>query len=231
MATSSSTTAPRRVSVREQERRARQSTDTTTSIPAADTAPAPDEAFDLAAAGLGRPVTAQEAELARTFFAQGVAQDLDEVAPEPVAVTLREYIERAETDADGHSVMRRRLVVRRALIETFVPMQVFNRMMADRRIALLLRAGATGASASALPTAVAADAAAADDEPADDPMLDWMQRSVLRVWRLTEPDMTLDRLALGLSFQQMQGLFARFFGELLRQSGSNLHTAAPGRAD
>ncbi len=231
MATSSSSpTSPRRVSAREQECRARQSA-TSNDPTAADTASAPDEAFDLAAAGLGRPVTAQEAELARTFFAQGVAQDLDEVAPEPVAVTLREYIERAETDADGHSVMRRRLVVRRALIETFVPMQVFNRMMADRRIALLLRAGATGASASALPTAVAADADAADDEPADDPMLDWMQRSVLRVWRLTEPDMTLDRLALGLSFQQMQGLFARFFGELLRQSGSNLHTAAPGRAD
>lgn len=174
--------------------------------------------------------TPEEVALAQQFFEQSAAQNLDEVAPEPVSVTIREYVERTEEDAEGRPVTRRRLVVRSAQIETFVPMRVFNRMMASRRVALARRAtlAAQRADVGAWAAADAADDGD-DDNPADDPVMQWMQQNVLRVWQLTEPDMTADRLENGLSFQQIQGLFARFFGEMLRQSGSNLSAVERGR--
>jgi hypothetical protein len=47
-------------------------------------------------------------------------------------------------------------------------------------------------------------------------MIGWMTEQVLAVCRLTEPDMTLDALVEGLSFQKVLGLFSAFFGSQLK---------------
>jgi len=47
-------------------------------------------------------------------------------------------------------------------------------------------------------------------------MMDWLTRQVLNVWKLTEKDMTPERFERGLVFEQIQGLFNRFFGDLMQ---------------
>ncbi len=55
-----------------------------------------------------------------------------------------------------------------------------------------------------------------------EPMLIWMAKEVLRVWKLTpgEHDMTLKRFLLGLDMTQVKGLFSLFFGASLLQKKS-----------
>ncbi len=151
-----------------------------------------------------------------TFVEQGLAVNLDEATPDPVSVTVREWVEVQVPQPDGTSRTRRQWTTRQALIETYVPMRVFNRMLASRRVALAARA------------AYQAREAAGTVEEETDPLLLWMQQQVHAVWVLTEPDMTLQALQDGLTLQQVQGLFTRFFHALLPHSTSAATTAASG---
>ncbi|MBF6588932.1 MAG: hypothetical protein IVW57_00190 [Ktedonobacterales bacterium] len=182
-------------------------------------------------------LTPEEAHALRTnpaaadaFYDEGLAYNLDEVAPESLTVSLYEYVDvpppppppppvDGDTRDTGDDVVimpTRRLRRRRYRIETRVPMMIFNRMLAGRQRAMRARA------------AYLAHGGSAND--GGDPMLQWMQEQVLAVWQLSDPAMTLDRLAEGLDFQQVQGLFARFFGELLRQQQSKASGGGNGSA-
>jgi len=153
-------------------------------------------------------VTVQQA---RTMLDQGLQINLNEVAPEAVEVSLREYVPVTEQGADGQSRTRNKLVTTQHLIETSVPMKLFNRMVATQKRAQEQR------------RVWLAKTGAENQEPEDDPMLAWQLQQVFVIWRLTEPEMTLDRLEMGLDIAQVQGLFARFFARylnLLRTAGN-----------
>ena len=125
----------------------------------------------------------------------GTMDTFDEVLPEPVRVSIVEFIpQKAEgTDANGDETIIRVPRSRIATINTYVPMKILHRMMASQ--------GAQGA----------------ESPENQQMMISWMIDQVLEVWRLTEPNMTAEKLAEGLSYQKVFGLFGRFFGDLLKQ--------------
>lgn len=144
---------------------------------------------------------------ADAFFQEALAVNLDEVVAEPVSVAIVEYADVSEELPNGSAVTRRRRAVRTAQIDTYVPMSIFNRMMKMQRE---LRA-----------SMVAAGGGGIDPERNFAMMTD----AVLMVWKLTEPDMTRERLEEGLTFAKIGKLFALFFGEALRLNGSKAPTA------
>ena len=127
----------------------------------------------------------------------------DEVLPEPIRVSLIDFKNKdtGEKDEDGNPILVREPRARIAYINTYVPMKVLHRMMSSqeklRRMQGLAKAGAS--------------------EEGNQVMLTWMTEQVLEVWRLTEPNMTAEKLSEGLSYQKIFGLFGRFFGDLLKQ--------------
>lgn len=133
---------------------------------------------------------------AEQAYEEALAVNLDEVTDESVSVTIREYAVDPET-------MKRKGTWRKTELDAYVPMKIFNAMMAGREKALRsnkIRARAIDQGG---------------DLNDDDPMVLWMLDCVLRVWKLTEPDMTLDRLQEGLDMKKTQALFYRFFGAAL----------------
>lgn len=148
---------------------------------------------------------------AAAAMAMGLDIDLEETAPLPVAVTFNEWVEEPVLDEhgktqrrpDGSPIVHMHRVSRRALIETFVPMDLFLKMMASRE--------AFTKTKSVDPAGKAASQEAT---------LAWVGKQVLNVWQLTEPDMTEERLRRGLNFKQVYGLFTRFFGDLLQQQNT-----------
>jgi len=138
-------------------------------------------------------------EQARTFFNQVDAVNLEEVTTHVLCVAIRELVNQVELD-DGIERRVRRARVRRAQIDTFVPMRIFNKMLATRdrvvreREAYLQKGGE------------------------EDPMMIWMTNQVLNVWKLSEPDMTYEALVDGLSFDKISKLFAAFFGDVVKQA-------------
>lgn len=136
---------------------------------------------------------------ANRLVEESLAVNLDEVSAEPILVAVRELIEYT----DEHGQLRRRWQVRHAELETFVPMRIFNRMVATRQKAIKERerfekhGGEVGTE--------------------EDPMVGWMVRQVLAVWQLTEPDMTYEALMDGLDFQKVNKLFTVFFADLMNK--------------
>lgn len=103
-------------------------------------------------------------------------------------------VERAPVQLeDGTEILKAK--VRKATISTYVPMQIFNSMMQTYS-----------------PIAQA--------EPAE--RLRWVAEQVLAVWKLTEPQMTLDRLVNGLDFDKISALFAHFFADQLRRQNARV---------
>lgn len=144
---------------------------------------------------------------ADAFFQEALAVNLDEVVAEPVSVAIVEYADVSEELPNGSAVTRRRRTVRTAQIDTYVPMSIFNRMMKMQR-------------------ELRASTVAAGGGPDPERNFAMMTDAVLMVWKLTEPDMTRERLEEGLTFAKIGKLFALFFGEALRLNGSKAPTAA-----
>lgn len=135
---------------------------------------------------------------------------LNEVAPLPVDVQVREYVEAGATLPDGSTATRRTVVEATHTIESYVPARIFNRMVATQKKAYQARQKWL-------------DTVEPDERDAsDDPALIWQQQQIWNVWKLTEPDMTLERLQEGLDIVQVQGLFARFFTSYLARMKSDL---------
>jgi hypothetical protein len=135
-------------------------------------------------------------------FSTGEAVNLDEVSYEYVPVAFVEYIPYTVEGSDGKTVTRYKPETRIAEICNRVPMYLLNRLLADeKRMKKLQKRIAAGEI----------------EEPEEDPTMQWVTRQVLNVWRLTENDMTYERLERGLLFEQIYGLFSRFFGPTLRR--------------
>lgn len=157
--------------------------------------------------------------------------NLDEVAPQTVVVAFRDIIQ------DKHGDYTMELVHKE--IRTFVPMFLFNRMLANQKKAQKVRKKwqleRTTAKVDEAVEEQEADfeaepeafdfMAMADEEykrllAESDPMILWQAREVLTVWQLTDKSMSLKRLLLGLNFERITGLFSRFFGGMLLQKKS-----------
>ncbi len=128
-----------------------------------------------------------------------IVNDDEAIDPEPVPVTVREYVSYEEQTSDGRTIKRNRIVTRRTLIETYVPWECW---VAHQR------------AREALVKATA------------DQVLEWMGSQVLLIWNLTEPDMTLETLRRALTMEEMVSLFVRFFGENYRQLAGRVLSAA-----
>jgi hypothetical protein len=153
--------------------------------------------------------------------------NLDEVAPQTVTVAFRDIVQHKDGSYEMELVHKE--------IRTFVPMFLFNRMLANQKKAQKARkkwqAERTTAKASEEEQAIddfeaepeAFDFMAMADEAyrrllaESDPMILWQAREVLTVWQLTDKSMSLKRLLLGLNFERITGLFSRFFGGMLLQ--------------
>jgi hypothetical protein len=169
--------------------------------------------------------------------------NLDEVSPEVIRVAFREL----HPGPGGQGVVVTTSVKE---INTWVPMFLFNRMLANQkkvqqaRRLHTLREAAKEAREEEQLTELAEGIGLEPLEPEEEeeeegsfnftsltdetfksilansePTLLWQAREVLTVWKLTpgEGGMSLKRLLLGLTFEQIQGLFMRFFGAMLRQ--------------
>lgn len=126
----------------------------------------------------------------------------DEVLPEPIMVSLVEFVPYQTEDG----VTRRKPKIRTAEINTYVPMKIFHRMMASQEKIRAIQDVKAKSDKGKL------------DEQSQQTMLLWMIDQVLQVWNLTEPEMTADKLTEGLSFQKVIGLFGVFFGDLLKEA-------------
>jgi hypothetical protein len=164
---------------------------------------------------------------ARELLDGFAAVNLDEVSPETVTVALREYAE------DKHAKAGYRVDIAHKEIQTFVPMFMFNRMLANQKRVAKLRKQRQVSKPEEEEAEDDFDFLA-EDEPnftkltdelfndilrESEPAIVWQAKEVLNVWRLTpgEQDMTLKKLLLGLDLAKIEGLFTRFFGGMLRR--------------
>lgn len=126
--------------------------------------------------------------------------DLAEI-PQPVDVAVREYRLVDMTDSEGNVLLgndekprkRKQPYTRIACIETFVPTEMFFETVA-------LRKKYEGAASMS-----------------QDEQLKFFAEQVLKVWKLTEEDMTYKGLISGLDFPKIQELFKRFFDSMTRK--------------
>jgi hypothetical protein len=134
--------------------------------------------------------------------------NLEIVAPAPVKVTFM------EEDGDGNDVPRI------AEIRTYVPVFIFNEMLRDRQRILkdvrrkklaIMRSEENDGTPEVLEM-LQEEA----KELEQSIMGEWVQGQVLKVWQRTEKNMTLEKFQRGLNFEQIQGLFTRFFAGLMR---------------
>lgn len=134
--------------------------------------------------------------------------NLEIVAPAPVKVTFM------EEDEDGNDVPRI------AEIRTYVPVFIFNEMLRDRqRILKDVRRKKLAIMRSEENDGTPEVIEMLQEETKEleqSVMGEWVQGQVLRVWQRTEKEMTLEKFQRGLSFEQVQGLFTRFFAGLMR---------------
>lgn len=134
--------------------------------------------------------------------------NLEIVAPAPIRVSFM------EEGPNGEDVQRI------AEIRTYVPVFIFNEMLRDRQRILkdvrrkklaIMRSEENDGSPEVLEM-LQEEA----KELEQSIMGEWVQGQVLRVWQRTEKEMTLDKFQRGLNFEQIQGLFTRFFAGLMR---------------
>ena len=133
--------------------------------------------------------------------------DLEDMSVSTIRVGIQDY--RMVHDPQFPGGMRRQANPRIAEIINFVPMRIFNQMLASRNKIMRQREKFLQSKA--------------EEQEQTDPMIEWMLRQVLEVWKLTpgEEDMTLDRLENGLDFQKIYRLFTLFFDKMMKQmSGS-----------
>lgn len=129
--------------------------------------------------------------------------DLTEVAPEPVKVAFRDYIDEPMKDVDGNVIsdadgkprLTKKPVTVYYYIDTFVPTEMFFFISQMQKELKSLR----------------------EQDQDIDKLIKMYAEQVLKVWRLTDSSMTYERLIKGLTFKQIRGLFARFFGNLNAQ--------------
>lgn len=143
---------------------------------------------------------------------QGFLHSMDAVDLEDMSVsTIRVGIQdvRMVHDPQAPGGMRRQANPRIAELLNFVPMRIFNRMLASRNRILKQRE-------HFLKTKT-------EEEEQADPMIGWMLQQVLDVWKLTpgEEDMTLERLEDGLDFPKIYKLFSLFFDKMMKQMNAN----------
>jgi molecular chaperone DnaK (HSP70) len=131
-------------------------------------------------------------------------RNLKVIAPLPVEVTF--------FDGDAE---------RTAKIKTRVPMSVFHEMLGTRqkvrkevrRQKLAILRSTENDGTEEVTEMLKEEAKEVEQEI----MTRWLVEQVLAVWRRTEPDMTFEQLENGLEFEQVEALFSRFFGGLMRQ--------------
>jgi hypothetical protein len=159
--------------------------------------------------------------------------NLDEVSPETLTVTFREFYPTPDSEAGYY------IETTQKQIRTFVPMFLFNRMQSNQKKVQRLRKKNLLAAEFAKQTtqedeneesfdflaerplnfAEITHEAFKDILAASEPMLIWQATEVLAVWRLTpgEEDMSLKHLLLGLDFEKIEALFLRFFVEKIQR--------------
>jgi hypothetical protein len=131
-------------------------------------------------------------------LSDAMSVNLSQVIPPVVDVDVMEYV------PDPEDPERFVLKTRTAHINCYVPMRIFHQMLASRQKMLeSLRQEEAGVGAG--------EGANQSD------MMAWMTEQVLQVWKLTERNMTLERLETGLTFDVIFGLFTRFFGDLIKR--------------
>lgn len=94
-----------------------------------------------------------------------------------------------------------------ARISPFVPMRVFNLLIASRDQL---------ANLGSLETAVKAGQDV-EQNPDFSPMTEWLREMVLMIWQQSEPQMSRKRFDAGLEFEQVFELFRLFFARLLKR--------------
>lgn len=99
-------------------------------------------------------------------------------------------------------------------VDTYVPMSIFHRVLATHKKVQKLKDQY--------------DAAEEHEEDEKDPMVEWMMKQILTVWKLQDPEMTMERLEYGLNFTKAQALFQLFFGEITRQNANKASTESNG---
>ena len=154
---------------------------------------------------------ATQAQMERTeqYVEAAMAVNLDEVTDDTVTVTIKEY----RTDPETH---RRVATSRKVVLDSFVPMKIFNKMMAGRQKMLRLQKLRQQATDNG------------GEVNEDDPQFTWIMQSVLNVWNQTEPEMTMERLEDGLNFAFINKLFTIFFGDLMITSRKGSKAASAG---
>lgn len=134
--------------------------------------------------------------------------NLEIVAPAPIRVSFM------EEGPNGEDVQRI------AEIRTYVPVFIFNEMLRDRqRILKDVRRKKLAIMRSEENDGTPEVIEMLQEEAKEleqSIMGEWVQGQVLRVWQRTEKEMTLDKFQRGLNFEQIQGLFTRFFAGLMR---------------
>ena len=170
-------------------------------------------------------------ERAQEMISEFSAVNLDEVAPEVIKVAFREFVPRV---GGGYMIQ-----TTAKEINTWVPFWLFNRMLANQKQVQKLRRQRAALEAATdeqtEPETEPLDLLQEEEQPLDflaltdelfrevmsnsEPAIVWQVREVLAVWKLTpgEEHMSLKRLVLGLTFEQIEGLFSRFFGAMLRR--------------
>lgn len=131
--------------------------------------------------------------------------DLAEVTSEIIRVAFRDFVDEPMIDTEGKPVLdaegkprtiqKPRMVIYE--IDTFVPTEMFFFISQMQKDIKAIRA----------------------EEQDIDKMIKLYAEQVLKVWKLTDSSMTYERLIKGLTFKQIRGLFARFFGNLNAQMG------------
>ena len=184
------------------------------SVPTPMPAPAPTPAapanpFDAsqiaaaaAAAAAGAPTAPAASQADATAALDAFAAvNLDEVNIGTITVPFVEWVEQPlPADAPEGAEPARLPVVRKVTLSNFVPMFVFNQSLA-----------------------IFQQMADNKDQAKN---MELMASSVLLVWNLTDPRMTLQRLLMGADFTVIMKLFNDFFAAKLRQIGLRVGPAA-----
>ena len=131
-------------------------------------------------------------ENAQAMVAALTLKNADEVLPDEVEVEIGEWYAVEETDAEGKPRKRNKLRKRIAHLPTFVPMSIFIRLIKSQQ-EMSQGLAKAGPEAS----------------------MRWMTEQVLNVWKLSEPEMTLDTLTNGVQGEKIMELFFHFFGGML----------------
>lgn len=134
--------------------------------------------------------------------------NLEIVAPAPVRVTFM------EEGPDGEEQPRL------AEIRTYVPVFIFNEMLRDRQRVLKdvrrKKLAITRSEENDGTPEVIEMLQEEAKELEQAIMGEWVQEQVLKVWKRTEKNMTFEKFTHGLQLDQVQELFTRFFGGLMR---------------